>query len=151
MPSGLSAEAKKVLSRWARDDFYVYLRPVSSKYIDRTKKETIYWCVSVEFRRVEEPRQFRGEGYDLNDVILELAERVPRRRQKLSNAGWLSPEPMQRQIRSGKVTAKDKKKAVAGAMSKKKSKVVKIPKKDENVVDLVERIRDKKKSKKKIK
>jgi hypothetical protein len=75
----LSDEARKAISRWTRDEFYVYIRPVTSRFLDRSSKHKIYWQVSVEYRHVDF-RSRRAEGYDLNDVILTLAKDVPRRK-----------------------------------------------------------------------
>lgn len=81
MTDTLTKESRKFLSRWAKDEYYVYIRPMTSRFIDRSKKHKLYWVVSVEFRRMDEPKTFRGEGYDLNEVLAELAERVPRRKE----------------------------------------------------------------------
>lgn len=81
MTDTLTKESRKILSRFARDEYYVYLRPMTSRFIDRSKKHKLYWVVSVEFRRPDGPKTFRGEGYDLNEVLEELSERVPRRKE----------------------------------------------------------------------
>lgn len=57
------------------------MRPMTSRFIDRSKKHKLYWVVSVEFRRADGPKTFRGEGYDLNEVLADLSERVPRRQE----------------------------------------------------------------------
>lgn len=77
----LSDEARKLISRWARDEFYIYIRPLTSRLIDRSKPHKVYWQVSVEYRYVEY-KSIRGEGYDLNQIILDLGPRVPRRKDK---------------------------------------------------------------------
>jgi hypothetical protein len=98
MPSELTKAAQKILKRWALDDYYIYMRPMSSLYMDRTRKATVYWSVSVEFRHYGNgPTQYRGEGYDLSEIIVELASRVPDRKDvqpnyKAGPTGWLAPE-----------------------------------------------------------
>lgn len=80
MSEPLSREAKKWLSRWAKDEWYVYIRPLTSRFIDRSTKHRLYWAVSVECRRIGGETRYRGEGYDLSEIILKLSEQVPRRK-----------------------------------------------------------------------
>lgn len=95
MPSELTLEARKILSKWARWDLYVYMRPMSSVYLVPQKKHTVYWIVSVEYRAMEY-KQLRGEGYDLSEVIVKLDEDVPNRKKVQpgykpgTNTGWLA-------------------------------------------------------------
>ena len=95
MPSSsLNAEVRKVLSRWAKEGFYVYLRPITSRYVEGpNKKHKVYWNVSVELRTVP-PGHWEGEGYDLDQIVLEMADRVPRNRieHRLSAPGWGAPK-----------------------------------------------------------
>lgn len=77
----ISDEARRLLSKWSRDEFYIYIRPLTSRLIDRSTKHKLYWQVSVEYRYVEY-KSIRGEGYDLNQIILDLAPKVPRRKNK---------------------------------------------------------------------
>lgn len=111
MPSKLSVESRKILSRWAKDKFYVYLRPVTSKFIDAASPHTIYWNVSVEFRTVP-PGRWEAEGYDLDACIKQLGEQVPRRRaregEKLpSGAGGYAPKSMREaEVREAKKALK---------------------------------------------
>jgi hypothetical protein len=103
MPSNLSAEARKIISRWARDEAYVYMRPLTSKWIDPTKKHRVYWKVQVEIRTAP-PGRWDAEGYDLNEVILSLGQKVPRRRipnpgfdPKTKDGGLLAPKKVFKQ------------------------------------------------------
>lgn len=89
--SQITAEARKVLRRWARDDFYVYLRPVPSTLIDPKAKFHLVWKISVEFRGVGW-KQYVGEGNNLSETIIRMGLEVPRR-------GKLKKEP----LGSGKV------------------------------------------------
>lgn len=79
MPSDLPMDCRKTLSRWSALGYYCYLRPVTSKLIDPSKKHTIYWTVSVEYRTMP-PGYWKAEGYSLAEVIRELDEKVPKRR-----------------------------------------------------------------------
>jgi hypothetical protein len=102
----LSDEARKAISRWTRDEFYVYIRPLTSRLINRSKPHKIYWQVSVEYRYVEFKMR-RGEGYDLNEVILTLDKEVPRR--KDAQPGYLGVQEKP----AGETGKKSKKKKVA--------------------------------------
>lgn len=98
--NGLTAEAKKVLKRWSASDWYVYIRPLSSKYHDPQAPEQVYWAVSVDCRVMKGNgalTSFRGEGYDISEVITKLALEVPRRgkgyvAERPAYNGWLVPE-----------------------------------------------------------
>lgn len=79
MPSDLPMDCRKILSRWSGQEYYVYLRPLTSKLVDASKKHTTYWVVSVEYRAMP-PGHWRAEGYSLAEVIRELDQTVPRRR-----------------------------------------------------------------------
>jgi hypothetical protein len=91
--SSLDVNIRKILSRWTKEGFYVYLRPITSKYIDARSDHSVYWNVQVEFRTVP-PGIWRAEGYSLDDCILELDAKVPRTRKayKQKMAGWMAPE-----------------------------------------------------------
>lgn len=104
MKCDLSEQAKKYISRWTKDEFYVYIRPVSSRFSEPDKKHRTLWAVSVEYRFVEY-KQWRSEGEDLDAVICELGEKIPRRKQfqpgykggnPKNNPGWLAPESVRR-------------------------------------------------------
>lgn len=92
MSSALTPAARKVLRRWTIDDYYVYLHPTASIREDGDKL-TLYWNVSVEFRFVEW-KQWRGEGFDLSAVIMEMNEKIPRRKK-------MQPEYRNKKVRSG--------------------------------------------------
>lgn len=82
LSSSLDKATRVILNRWALEGFYIYLRPVSSRLVEGAaskKKEKTYWVVTVEFRTVP-PGQWRGEGYNLDEVITELATLLPRNR-----------------------------------------------------------------------
>lgn len=123
----LTKDSRKILSRFAKDEFYVYIRPMTSRFIDRSKKHKLYWVVSVEFRRVDGMKTFRGEGYDLNEVLADLGERVPRRKEV--QPGYVG---------NGTVSEK-----TAGYLMSKKAKV--------KPIKPVKASKDKKKRKKKVK
>lgn len=91
--SSLQKSTRTILNRWAKEGFYIYIRPLTSKYINSRSEHKVYWSVAVELRTTP-PGQWRGEGYNLDDVIAELATRVPRGRKehRAKNAGWLAPE-----------------------------------------------------------
>lgn len=146
IPSELPSDVRKILSRWARDDYYVYLRPMSSAYVDPGKKETTYWVVSVEYRAVEF-KQVKGEGYDLCEVLRKMAPDVPRRRDVQpgyrpgKTTGWLAARAAADAEKAHYASQPKPKKKNAGKPSKGKLKV----KKPSNVVDMTERLRKKKK------
>lgn len=133
----ISSEAKKILSRWARDEFYVYIRCITSRFVNVTEKHRLYWSVSVEFRTTQ-PIQKRGEGYDLSEIIVNLGAEIPRRKQiqpgyqgkqekpnaTTQNAGWLMPDS----VKLKKVKTKLKK--VDEERPKKRPKDLKAKKKD---------------------
>lgn len=99
--SSLDQETRITLRRWSLEGFYIYVRPVSSALIDSANKPRQYWSVSVELRTTP-PGQWRGEGYNLDEVIQKLASEVPHNRSEHrdQNAGWLAPESvLQKQIK----------------------------------------------------
>lgn len=75
----LSEKARKFIGRWSRDEFYVYIRPTSSKYAEPTKPEGQWWVVAVQVRAMP-PHEFREEGRSLDACILALGSRIPRRK-----------------------------------------------------------------------
>lgn len=91
--ASVSPEASRILRRWARDDFYVYIRPLSSQYVDSTEQARIYWTVSVEFRSVNFVQK-RGEGYNLSEIIIELDQSMPRRKKSERATGYVPGKPM---------------------------------------------------------
>lgn len=92
MPSSsLNMSTRKILSRWAKEDYCVYMRPVSSRMIDARSKHSVYWIVSVELHAVP-PGNWREEGPDLDELIERLDKIVPRNRTAhRKSAGWLAP------------------------------------------------------------
>lgn len=78
MVTDVSLEAHKILKRWAKAQYYVYLRCLSSLFLDPDKKHRLYWTVTVEYRTVNW-QQWRGEGFDLSEIICKLDLEVPRR------------------------------------------------------------------------
>lgn len=86
----MNAAERKILGRWARRHLYVYIRTLSSKLVDPNAKGRLYFVVSVE----DGTQQWRGEGYDLSDVLFDLHERVPAGHTSMSKnvPGWLYPK-----------------------------------------------------------
>lgn len=78
MITKIAPETHKILKRWTRAQFYVYIRPLSSLYVRPDKKHRIYWVVAVEHRTVNW-QQWRGEGFDINEIIQKLDLEVPKR------------------------------------------------------------------------
>jgi hypothetical protein len=76
--STLSKEASKAISIWSLDGYYIYMRPLTTKWFRPKQKHTVYWNVDVEYRSVNW-RSWKAKGPSLNDVILALAVQVPRR------------------------------------------------------------------------
>lgn len=107
--SSLDADVRKAINRWTREGFYVYLRPITSKYIDASTKHRTYWKVSVELRDVP-PGHWEAEGYNLDECVRELAAVIPRDRaqwKKDRPAGWLMPESvLQQEIERAKKSIK---------------------------------------------
>lgn len=100
MPSKMGPEARKILNRWARCEFYIYMRPTSSKFVQPKEKPGIYWVVSVEYRTMP-PGQWRAEGRDLDEVIRRLDLEVPKSRPRNrinqnEQPGWCAPEKMKK-------------------------------------------------------
>lgn len=75
----LSLEAKKFLANWARDSYYVYIRPDTSKWAEPDEKEGPWFVVTVQVRSLP-PHEYRAEGRSLDACVLEIGSRVPRRR-----------------------------------------------------------------------
>jgi hypothetical protein len=133
MPSSsLDADVRKVINRWTREGFYVYLRPITSKYIDARNKHKTYWKVSVELRDVP-PGHWEAEGYNLDECVRELATKVPRDRAQWKEdrpAGWMAPESVLQKeidrakasIKQAKAKAKKKKSVKSGAKSERPRK-----------------------------
>lgn len=92
--SVLTPEARKILKRWARQGYYVYLRPTMSAYAGDDGNR-VYWMLSVEYREINFT-SIRGEGYNLSKLIVAVSGRVhkrPNRTFKLGDhAGWLAPK-----------------------------------------------------------
>ena len=134
MSSSITPEASKILRRWAGSDYYVYLRPISSKYHEPHKKERTYWAVQVECRVIvhtEDGRPtnltpFRGEGYDLSEIIVGLGLQVPRRskgyvlEKPTSFSGWLVP---QAEMKRQRMVMRQKTEDAAPKKKRKKKKV----------------------------
>lgn len=78
MLTEVTPEAHKILKRWTKAQYYVYIRPLSSLFLEPEKKHKIYWRVQVEFRTVNW-QVWGDEGYDLSEIIERLDLRVPRR------------------------------------------------------------------------
>lgn len=92
----MDADVRKILKRWTKIGCYVYIRPISSTYIDASKPHRIYWRVQVELRTVP-PGRWNEEGTNLDDVIRRLDEIVPRNRKAHHDAhiGWLAPKKLE--------------------------------------------------------
>lgn len=102
----ISDEARRLISKWTRDEFYVYIRPITSRFIDRSQKHKVYWQVSVEYRRVDY-HSIRGEGYDLNQIILDLGPKVPRRKVDQPNYIGAQEKPAGKRSKKTKITKDD--------------------------------------------
>lgn len=99
----LSPEARKIIARFSRDEFYVYIRPTTSRYAEPSKKEGQWWVVSVQIRALP-PQEFREEGRSLDEAIRRLGRVVPRRKDlpnwrpvenvKTDHIGFLAPEKL---------------------------------------------------------
>lgn len=127
MSSQLPPDCRKIISRWTRDDYYVYFRPISSHWLDPKAKHTVYWNILVEYRNVEW-RQWRAEGPDLADCIRKLAEEIPRRRavdpgwRPGKSGGWLAPKAVEAQAEAHMKKQNTKLKKVVEKSKKKKVK-----------------------------
>lgn len=64
-----------IIAGWCKAGYYVYLRPVNGKLVDATADGKVYWNVTVEHRNVP-PVQKRGEGWDLDEVIRDVATKM---------------------------------------------------------------------------
>lgn len=125
MSSNLPMDCRKIISRWTRDDLYVYMRPISSHWIDADAKHSVYWSVLVEYRNVEW-QQWRAEGPDLADCIRNLAEQIPRRRvmdpgwRPGKSGGWLAPKAVEAKAEAHTKKQNAKLKKISAKSSKKK-------------------------------
>lgn len=95
--SSLNMNVRKILSRWSKAGYYIYIRPLTSKYIDARSDHTVYWVVQVELRDAP-PGQWRAEGSNLDECILQLDAEVPRSRKihHERNAGWMAPKKVEK-------------------------------------------------------
>lgn len=76
----MTKEAKRILRRWAKAGFVVYIRPY---YLQGSGH---WWSVQVEGG----PRALIESGHKLTDLILSLAPQVPKAPSKtFENNGWL--------------------------------------------------------------
>lgn len=126
----LGDEARRAVSRWTRDDFYVHIRPVTSTYFRPNDPHRLHWNVTVEFRHMDYKRWI-SSGPDLEACILELAETIPKR-QKLQK-GYVSAGKHGRPSHLGMI-------APSGPLYSNKA-----------IEDVAEEMREKKSSKKKRK
>lgn len=74
----LPMDCRKIISRWTRDDYYIYFRPITSCYAKPKEPHHVVWVLLVEFRNVNW-HQWRAEGPNLDECIRELDEQIPRR------------------------------------------------------------------------
>lgn len=74
------------LDDWARWDYYVYLRSISSRFSEPGDPEGVWWVVAVQIRAFP-PHEFREEGRDLDAIVAKLAAVVPSRK-KLGKGKW---------------------------------------------------------------
>lgn len=114
MPASCSLDkpVRVILKRWAKMGAYVYIRPLTSKYIDARGPMRLYWSVQVELRTTP-PGRWNAEGENLDEIILKLGEEVPRDREEHyeQTAGWLMPESvLQQEIDRAKESIKTLKK-----------------------------------------
>lgn len=75
----LPMDCRKIISRWTRDDYYIYFRPITSCYTKPNEPHHVVWVLLVEFRNVNW-QQWRAEGPNLDECIRELDQQIPRRR-----------------------------------------------------------------------
>lgn len=73
----ITPEAEKIIKRWALAQCYLYIRPITSMFLDPKKKPKLYWNVTVEHRGMDW-NKWGNEGYDLSKVIVQLDGIVPR-------------------------------------------------------------------------
>lgn len=90
----LTKDNIKIISRWTRRGYCVYIRPFSSKLIDPKKEHELLWVVSVEYvNAIGQVVQIRDQDWDLHNVVTRVDARVPQRPQnKKRRRGWLAPE-----------------------------------------------------------
>lgn len=109
--SSLDKKTRAIINKWSAYGFYVYMRPLTSKFIDPKAKHRVYWSVSVEFRNYP-PGQWSGEGYNLDEIIAELDTRVPKGTRvggRQVPAGYLAPKSVtDREVRKAKKKGKRK-------------------------------------------
>lgn len=113
-PNELTPEARKILKRWARQDMYVYMRPMSGVYAGGDDPSKIFWSVSVEYRAMVDHQQIRGEGWNISKVIVEMSGRVPNRDREQpgyvpgKNVGWLAAQAVAEQQKADMRKARKK-------------------------------------------
>lgn len=71
----LSPTARRLLGRWARADFHVYIRPTSSKWCGDGGREGPYFVVTVEIRALP-PAEYREENRSLDAAIRKIGKRI---------------------------------------------------------------------------
>lgn len=74
----LSGKAKKALLNWAADGYYVYIRSTSICWYRPDDEHRLFWGVTVEYRDAHWTI-WDAKGDNLDLVIRELAEQIPRR------------------------------------------------------------------------
>ena len=101
---------QQILDKFAKADFYVYLRPLDGRYFDG---EGTWWSVSVEHRHTP-PTQIVEKGPDLLEVLKRCELQMPEREPGYVAArpghpdfnGWLAPQrPVHLQVVSEPVPA----------------------------------------------
>jgi hypothetical protein len=80
--SQIDGEARALLRKWTRCQYYVYLRPLDNRFNDPRGEFMVHWAVTVERRGVGW-QQHRAEGLNLSEVIKRLGEEVPIDKPKL--------------------------------------------------------------------
>ena len=120
----MNEKTLKIIGQWSRDEAYVYIRPITSKFAFPDKPSRQYWVVTVQIRGMGEDGKplgtvdYRAEGYDLDEIVSELGTQVPRRpigasaagKLKFARPGWLAPENRSK-VKVGEKKAKKKKKS----------------------------------------
>jgi hypothetical protein len=79
----IDKEARIILKRWTRCQYYVYLRPLDYRFYNPTADFAVHWKVTVEYRGLGY-KQHVGEGMNLSEVIKKLGLEVPLNKPKLS-------------------------------------------------------------------
>lgn len=74
----LSKKAKKALTNWTADGYYVFIRPTTIRWYRPDDEHALFWNVTVEYRnRAWMIWDAKGDNLDL--ILREMVEVIPRR------------------------------------------------------------------------